>query len=86
MLKQTAFTNGGRWSIFLVLGNFDKVDSPRYVQLNVEYRLTPKDVVSFKFKRSIYSFPIGLPFEPSFDKLGEKYPGHIRILAATLGY
>ena len=77
-----------RWFIgssLLMLGNFSKI-SPEYVQLNVGYRLTPKDVVSFEFKRSIYSFPIGLPFGPSFDKPGENYPGHARILAPTLGY
>ena len=77
-----------RWfvgSSFLMLGNFSKI-SPEYVQLNVGYRITPKDVVSFEFKRSIYSFPLGLPFGPSFDKPGENYPGHARILAPTLGY
>jgi hypothetical protein len=78
-----------RWfvgSTLLMLGNFDKVNSPEYVQLNVGYRITPKDVVSFEFKRSVYTFPIGLPFGPSFDKPGENYPGHARILAPTLGY
>ncbi len=77
-----------RWflgSSLLMLGNFSKI-SPEYIQINVGYRITPKDVVSFRFKRSIYSFPIGLPFGPSFDKPGENYPGHARILAPTLGY
>ncbi len=69
-----------------MLGNLDQVNNPEYVQLNVGYRITPKDVISFRFKRSIYSFPIGLPFGPSFDKPGENYPGHGRILAPTLGY
>ena len=68
-----------------MLGNFSKI-SPEYVQLNVGYRITLKDVVSFEFKRSIYSFPLGLPFGPSFDNPGENYPGHARILAPTLGY
>lgn len=78
-----------RWyvgsSLFL-LGNFDKVNNPEYVQLNLGYRITPKDVVSVEFKRSIYSWPIGIPFGPSFDKPGLNYPGHARILAPTLGY
>jgi len=38
------------------------------------------------FKRSIYSWPIGIPFGPSFDKPGLNYPGHARILAPTIGY
>ncbi|MBA4058696.1 MAG: hypothetical protein C0490_28525 [Marivirga sp.] len=78
-----------RWfvgSSLLMLGNFDKKDSPEYIQLNVGYRITPKDVVSFEFKRSIYSWPIGIPFGPSFRKPGGNYPGHARILAPTLGY
>ncbi len=72
-------------SLFL-LGNFDKVNNPEYIQLNVGYRLTPKDVISFEFKRSIYSWPIGIPFGPSFDAPGLNYPGHARILAPTIGY
>ena len=72
-------------SSLLMLGNFSKI-SPEYVQLNVGYRITPKDVLSFDFKRSIYIWPIGIPFGPSFDKPGLNYPGHARILAPTLGY
>jgi hypothetical protein len=69
-----------------MFGNFSKVNNPEYVQLNVGYRITPKDVVSFEFKRSVYSWPIGIPFGPSFDAPGLNYPGHARILAPTLGY
>ena len=72
-------------SSLLMLGNFSKI-SPEYVQLNVGYRITPKDVLSFDFKRSIYTWPIGIPFGPSFDKPGLNYPGHARILAPTIGY
>lgn len=78
-----------RWyvgSSFLMLGNFSKVNNPEYVQINVGYRITPKDVVSFEFKRSVYSWPIGIPFGPSFDAPGLNYPGHARILAPTLAY
>lgn len=73
-------------SSFLMLGNFSKVNNPEYVQINVGYRITPKDVVSFEFKRSVYSWPIGIPFGPSFDAPGLNYPGHARILAPTLAY
>lgn len=75
-------------SSFLMLGNLIPNDEnpPEYIQLNVGYRLTPKDVVSFEFKRSIYGWPIGIPFGPSFDAPGLNYPGHARILAPTVGY
>jgi hypothetical protein len=79
-----------RWYIgssLFMLGNFAKVNNPEYVQLNIGYRITPKNVVSFEFKRSIYSWPIGIPFgSPSFDAPGKNYPGHARILAPTIGY
>ncbi|MES2652637.1 MAG: hypothetical protein V4663_12915 [Bacteroidota bacterium] len=73
-------------SSFFMLGNFSKVNNPEYVQLNLGYRITPKDVVSLDFKRSVYAWPIGIPFGPSFDEPGLNYPGHARILAPTIGY
>jgi hypothetical protein len=73
-------------STLWLLGNFDQTNNPEYIQLNVGYRITPKDVISFRFKRSVYNWPIGIPFGPSFDKPGLNYPGHARILAPTLGY
>lgn len=78
-----------RWFIgssFLMLGNFDKVNSPEYVQLNVGYRITSSDAVSFELKRSIYAWPLGIPWGKSFDAPGENYPGHARILAPTFAY
>jgi hypothetical protein len=78
-----------RWyvgSSLYLLGNLDRVNKPGYIQLNVGYRLTPKDVISIEFKRSIYAWPIGIPFGPSFDAPGLNYPGHARILAPTVGY
>jgi hypothetical protein len=78
-----------RWyvgSTLYLLGNFAAVNNPEYVQVNAGYRITPKDVISVRFKRSIYSWPIGIPFGPSFDAPGLNYPGHGRILAPTLGY
>ncbi|MPR37245.1 hypothetical protein [Salmonirosea aquatica] len=73
-------------SSLFMLGNFSKINNPEYVQLNFGYRVTPKDVVSFDFKRSIYAWPIGIPFGPSLDGPGLNYPGHARILAPTIGY
>ncbi len=49
-------------STLYLLGNLDKTNNPEYIQLNVGYRITPKDVISLRFKRSIYAWPIGIPF------------------------
>lgn len=73
-------------STFLLFGNFSKVNNPEFMQVNVGYRITPKNVVSFEFKRSIYSWPLGIPWGKHFDAPGENYPGHARILAPTLAY
>jgi hypothetical protein len=80
-----------RWYIgssLLMLGNLipDDPNAPEYVQLNLGYRINPKNVISLEFKRSVYSWPIGIPFGPSFDAPDLNYPGHARILAPTMGY
>ena len=78
-----------RWfvgSTLFLLGNFDKTNNPEFIQINAGYRITPKDVIHFKFKRSIYSWPIGIPFGPDFDAPGLNYPGHARIIAPQIGY
>jgi hypothetical protein len=78
-----------RWfvgSTLYLLGNFDKTNNPGYIQLNAGYRITPKDVVLFKFKRSVYNWPLGIPWGELFDGQRETYPGHARILAPTIGY
>ena len=73
-------------STLLLLGNLDQTNNPEYLQINVGYRITPKDIVQFRFKRSTYAWPIGIPFGPSFDAPGLNYPGSARILAPQLGY
>lgn len=87
-LKDANFKRFYIGSSLYVLGNFIPNDKnrPEYVQLNFGYRVTTKDVVSVEFKRSIYAWPIGIPFGPSFDGPGLNYPGHARILAPTVGY
>jgi hypothetical protein len=86
-IKDSTYKKWYVGSSLFMLGNFDKTNNPEYVQLNLGYRITPRDVVSVEFKRSIYSWPIGIPFgSSSFDVKGENYPGHARILAPTLGY
>lgn len=73
-------------STLLLLGNFDKTNNPGYIQINAGYRITPKDVIQVRFKRSQYAWPLGIPFGPDFDAPGLNYPGHARILAPQIGY
>lgn len=78
-----------RWyigSTLYLLGNLDNRNNPEYIQINAGYRITPKDVLLLRFKRSIYSWPLGIPFGPDFDAPGLNFPGHAQILAPTIGY
>ena len=73
-------------STLYLLGNLTKKHNPEYIQINVGYRITPKDVVSFRFKRSVYDWPLGTSWGKIIDGKEDTYPGHARILAPTLGY
>jgi len=73
-------------STLYLLGNFVEEHNPEYIQLNVGYRITPKDVVSFRFKRSVYDWPLGTPWRKISDGTEDTYPGHARILGPALGY
>ncbi|WP_345028870.1 hypothetical protein [Ravibacter arvi] len=52
-------------STFLMLGNLipDDPNPPHFIQLNVGYRITPKDVVFLELKRSRFAYPLGTPGE-----------------------
>jgi hypothetical protein len=85
--KDSTFKRCYIGSTLYELGNLDNVNNPEYIQINFGYRITPKDVISFRFKRSVYAWPLGIPFgSSSFDAPGKNYPGHARILAPTIGY
>lgn len=73
-------------STLYLLGNFTEEHNPEYIQVNAGYRITPQDVVHFRFKRSVYDWPLGTPWGKIFDGTEDTYPGHARILAPTLGY
>jgi hypothetical protein len=73
---------------FLLLGNFipDDPNPPKFIQLNFGYRVTPKDVVFLELKKSIFTWPLGIPWGPSFDAPGENYPGHVSQKVLGLAY
>lgn len=75
-------------STLLMLGNFIPNDRnpPHFIQLNVGYRITPKDVVFLELKRSRFAYPLGIPWGKSFDAPGENYPGHVRQNVIGLAY
>lgn len=75
-------------STFLMLGNLIPNDPnpPEFIQLNIGYRITPKNVVFLELKRSRFAFPLGIPWGKSFDAPGENYPGYVRQNVIGLAY
>lgn len=75
-------------STLLMLGNFIPNDRnpPYFIQLNIGYRITPKNVVFLELKRSRFAYPLGIPWGESFDAPGENYPGHVRQHVIGLAY
>ena len=78
------FIGGSLW----ILGNFfpDDPNPPGYVQLNLGYRITQKDVVSLEFKTWKYAWSPGIPYGKSFQAPAEKFPGYIREYGVALAY
>ncbi|PBQ34808.1 hypothetical protein CNR22_03945 [Sphingobacteriaceae bacterium] len=81
-----------RWfagtSLFVLLGNFDTKNPPNFVQLDIGYRITGKDVIRFSPKTWRYAWPNGIhPFlNDAYYKSEEKFPGYIREYGVTVAY
>ncbi|MEQ9310201.1 MAG: hypothetical protein RLN90_12170 [Balneolaceae bacterium] len=73
-------------STFFMLGNFIPKNRPDFVQLNVGYRLTQKDIVSIELKTWKYAWSLGIPYGKSFEAPEEKFPGYIREFGIALAY
>ena len=74
-------------SLFL-FGNFDKVNPPGFIQLNLGYRITEKDVLSIELITWKHSWPLGInPFyNEAYGTPEEKFPGNIREYGVGLAY
>lgn len=73
-------------STLAMLGNLLPTNKPDFVQLNLGYRLTGKDVVSLEFKTWKYAWSLGIPYGNSFEAPEEKFPGYIREYGVALAY
>lgn len=74
-------------STAFVLGNFAKVNKPDFAQLNLGYRLTPKDAISVELKTWKYAWSLGIPlYGSSFEAPDEEFPGYIREIGAAVAY
>ncbi len=80
-----------RWfvgSTLFLLGNLASTNSPEFVQLNLGYRITGKDVVSIELITWKYAWPLGINplVNEAYGKPEEKFPGYIREYGFGLAY
>jgi len=81
-----------RWfvgsSLFVLLGNLDTENPPNFVQLDIGYRLSGKDIIRLSPKTWKYAWPNGIhPFlNEAYYKPEEKFPGYVREFGITLSY
>lgn len=75
-------------STLFMLGNFSSVNRPDFIQLNLGYRITGKDVISLELITWKYAWPLGINpfFNKSYGKPEEKFPGYIRDCGIGLAY
>jgi hypothetical protein len=77
-------------STLLMLGNFIPNDpnAPDFIQLNLGYRITPKNVVFLEFKTSKFNWPLGMPWKEIVDEKRAQYnfPGYVRQYILGVAY
>lgn len=75
-------------SLFVLFGNFDRENPPNFVQLDLGYRITGRDVIRISPKTWKYAWPNGIhPFlNKAYKKPEEKFPGYVREYGVTVSY
>ena len=75
-------------STMFILGNLATTNPPDFVQLNLGYRITGKDVITLEAKTWKYAWPNGIHpfFSKAYGKPEEKFPGYIREYGLAVSY
>lgn len=73
-------------STLFMLGNLSPQNRPDFVQLNLGYRITGKDVVSLELKTWKYGWSLGIPYGKSFQAPEEEFPGYNREYGFAIAY
>ncbi len=72
-------------STLFMLGNLSPQNRPDFVQLNLGYRLTGKDVTSLELKTWKYAWSLGIPWE-NYEASDKEFPGYIREYGLAFEY
>lgn len=80
-----------RWfvgSTFFLLGNLASTNPPNFVQINIGYRITGKDVITVEPKTWKYAWPNGIHpfFNKAYGKPAEQFPGYVREFGLSVSY
>lgn len=73
-------------TLFISANLIPQKNTPDFVQLNLGYRLTGKDVVSIEIKTWKYAWSLGIPYGKSFEAPEEEFPGYVREYGFALVY
>lgn len=71
-------------TLFLLANLVDDPEPPKYYQLNLGYRISPKDVISLELITWQYFEPLGVQWQDK--KNAPNYPGLVRAFGAGLAY
>jgi len=69
-----------------MLGNLVPDEKPHFVQLNLGYRISTKDVISLELKTWRYFEPLGIPYGKSRIDPNENFPGYIKEKGFAIAY
>ena len=80
-----------RWfvgSTLFLLGNLAGTNPPQFLQFNIGYRISGKDVITAEPKTWKYAWPNGIHpfFNPSYGKPEERFPGYVREYGIAFSY
>lgn len=85
-------SNYNKWfigtSLFVLFGNFDTKNPPGFIQVDIGYRVTGKDIIRISPKTWKYAWPNGIHpfFNKAYKQPGEKFPGYVREYGVTVSY
>lgn len=71
---------------FMLMNVIPDDESPDFVQLNLGYRISPKDAISLEIKTWRYFEPLGIPYGKSKTDPNENFPGFIREKGFAIAY
>lgn len=73
-------------SLFVLANVIPTDDAPHFYQVNYQYRVTKRDVLSVEAITWHYYAPLGIPYGKSWGDRNENYPGFVRALGVALAY